>query len=99
MTERLNGVRKLPDSNDLLGLKPGDNVMVHLDYGKTPMMFDKRRRQFDETGVFIKYLNGNCVIQMTRRDVPAFENPIEVPIFFVERLPDMDRIIHDTFNL
>jgi len=97
MTKKPNRVKKQQIRNNLWRLRPGDKVMVHLDYGKPSMKFDKRRRQFDETGIFIRYANGNCLIQMTRTDV--FSKLIEVPIFFVEPLPNMDKPIHDTFNI
>jgi len=95
MTEKLNRAKNEQRLGGLLSLKRGDRVMVHLDHGKTAMSFDKRRRQFDETGVFIRYVNGNCLVQMDRT---VFRTPIEVPIFFVARLPDMRRMIRDTFN-
>jgi len=97
MTDKLNQVKKQQISNGLWKLRPGDKVMVHLDYGNSSMKFDKRRRQFDETVIFIRYVNGNCLIRMTETNV--FSKPIEVPIFFVELLSNMDKQVHDTFNI
>jgi len=95
MTEKLNCVKNQQRLGGLLSLKRGDRVMVHLDYGKTSMTFDKQRRQFDETGTFVEYRGGNCVIQMDR---DVFTKVVEVPIFFVSLVPTMARLVHDTFN-
>ena len=75
-TEELNDAKLKQYQHGLFNYKPGDRIRIHLEYSKTNQLFDKRRRQFDREGTFIRYINGNCLIQLDNG------HNIEVPIYF-----------------
>ena len=75
-TEELNDAKLKQYQHGLFNYKPGDRIRIHLEYSKTNQLFDKRRRQFDREGTFIRYINGNCLIQLDNNQT------IEVPIYF-----------------
>jgi predicted ester cyclase len=87
MTQELNDVRKKQFKHNLLSLKEGDRVICHLNFAKTSAAFEKRRRNFEHTGTFKVYKNGNCLIKF---DIPiGNDNPnklVEIPIYFVKKL-------------
>ncbi len=82
MTEELNKTKRRQRNNGLHAFKPGDRVMVHLDGGKTNLKFEKRRRVFDRLAQFVKYSNGNAIVQL--EGAPG-QGLIEVPIFCVAK--------------
>jgi hypothetical protein len=81
MTERLNDVKRKQYEEGFFDYKPGDKLRIHLEYAKTNKKFDKRRRQFDRKGEFIRYVNGNVLIKL---DGGRIE---EVPIYYTGSLP------------
>ncbi|KAA6356807.1 MAG: hypothetical protein EZS28_047666, partial [Streblomastix strix] len=44
---------------NLLNFKSGNILMIHADYARLPIRFQKQRRQFNELATFISYKNGN----------------------------------------
>ncbi|KAA6392918.1 MAG: hypothetical protein EZS28_011552 [Streblomastix strix] len=48
----------------LFDFKSGNILMVHVDYSRTGIRFQKQRRQFNELATFITYKNGNVVCQL-----------------------------------
>jgi hypothetical protein len=75
----LNGVRKLQREAGLFGYEVGDRLMLHLDYSKTSDRFAKRRRAFDRTGTFVRYVGGNVVVRLDKCG-----RVVEVPIFYTK---------------
>ena len=72
----------------LLNYKPGDKLRLHLEYAKTNESFTKRRRQFDRTGTFIEYINGNCKVKLDKPLVSSTGAKIfvvEVPVYYTLR--------------
>ncbi len=60
-------LRRIQDKQRMKGLlsyKPGNIIMIHLDFGKTEKRFEKQRRNFNELAVFVKYENGNVVCKL-----------------------------------
>ncbi|MFI3215131.1 MAG: hypothetical protein R3Y24_17640 [Eubacteriales bacterium] len=83
-TEVLNDAKFRQTIDGLHSFIPGDRVMVHLDFGKTNLIFEKRRRVFDRTATFVKYENGNGCVEL---DEPIHNwQIIEVPIFYISKL-------------
>ena len=51
---------------ELFDYKPGNILLVHLDFSKTPMKFMKKRRNFNALAEFIEYQHGNVVARVLR---------------------------------
>ncbi|KAA6378566.1 MAG: hypothetical protein EZS28_025909, partial [Streblomastix strix] len=49
---------------NLLNFKNGNILMIHADYVRTNIRFQKQRRQFNELATFITYKNGNVVCKL-----------------------------------
>ena len=84
MTELNNQVRTQQMENGLHSFKPGMRVRVHLDYKMTSEIYRKRRMNFDRTGTFLRYQNGNGVVKLDESIVGKTE--VELPIYFITRL-------------
>ena len=65
--------------------KPGNILLIHLDRGKTNRSMEKRRRNFEDIGEFIKYEHGNVMCRhITGR--AGDKNIITVPIFYTKKI-------------
>ncbi|KAI5502235.1 hypothetical protein TVAGG3_0883760 [Trichomonas vaginalis G3] len=71
--ERLNDVKREQINSGLMNFKQGDKVLIHLDYGKTDKSMTKRRRRFDTIAEFVRYINGNALVEVDNK-------LIEIPI-------------------
>jgi len=93
-TAELSLARRKQFTTGILSYKPGDRLVVHLDYSKTTNKFIKRRRTFDRTATFIKYVNGNAMVKLD--DSIDGKYNIEVPVYFTKRLEqgkDLNRML------
>ncbi|KAA6394595.1 MAG: hypothetical protein EZS28_009878 [Streblomastix strix] len=52
---------------NLLNFKSGNILMIHADFSRLPIRFQKQRRQFNELATFINYKNGNVVLMISIR--------------------------------
>ncbi|KAI5482629.1 hypothetical protein TVAGG3_1082410 [Trichomonas vaginalis G3] len=77
--ERLNDVKREQINSGLMNFKQGDKVLIHLDYGKTDKSMKKRRRRFDTIAEFVRYINGNALVEVDNK-------LIEIPIYFITPL-------------
>ncbi|KAI5553198.1 integrase core domain containing protein family [Trichomonas vaginalis G3] len=77
--ERLNDVKREQINSGLMNFKQGDKVLIHLDYGKTDKSMTKRRRRFDTIAEFVRYINGNALVEVDNK-------LIEIPIYFITPL-------------
>ncbi|KAI5484290.1 hypothetical protein TVAGG3_0909180 [Trichomonas vaginalis G3] len=77
--ERLNDVKREQINSGLMNFKQGDKVLIHLDYGKTDKSMTKRRRRFDTMAEFVRYINGNALVEVNNK-------LIEIPIYFITPL-------------
>ena len=77
--ERLNYVKREQINSGLMNFKQGDKVLIHLDYGKTDKSMTKRRRRFDTIAEFVRYINGNVLVEVDNK-------LIEIPIYFITPL-------------
>ncbi|KAI5511745.1 hypothetical protein TVAGG3_0483640 [Trichomonas vaginalis G3] len=77
--ERLNDVKREQINSGLMNFKQGDKVLIHLDYGKTNKLMTKRRRRFDTIAEFVRYINGNALVEVG-------DKLIEIPIYFITPL-------------
>ncbi|KAI5500731.1 integrase core domain containing protein family, partial [Trichomonas vaginalis G3] len=65
--ERLNDVKREQINSGLMNFKQGDKVLIHLDYGKTDKSMTKRRRRFDTIAEFVRYINGNALVEVDNK--------------------------------
>ncbi|KAI5526552.1 hypothetical protein TVAGG3_0281130 [Trichomonas vaginalis G3] len=77
--ERLNDVKREQINSGLMNFKQGNKVLIHLDYGKTDKLMTKRRRRFDTIAEFVRYINGNALVEVNNK-------LIEIPIYFITPL-------------
>ncbi|KAI5482514.1 hypothetical protein TVAGG3_1083890 [Trichomonas vaginalis G3] len=77
--ERLNDVKREQINSGFMNFKQGDKVLIHLDYGKTDKSMTKRRRRFDTIAEFVRYINGNVLVEVDNK-------LIEIPIYFITPL-------------
>ncbi|KAI5547604.1 hypothetical protein TVAGG3_0156800 [Trichomonas vaginalis G3] len=77
--ERLNDVKHEQINSGLMNFKQGNKVLIHLDYGKTNKSMTKRRRRFDTIAEFVRYINGNALVEVDNK-------LIEIPIYFITPL-------------
>ena len=87
--ERLGDAKKKQKDAGLFNYKPGDRLLIHLDYGKLNPLTTRefrRRRNFDRFAKFVRYQNGNCLVQLEKPikvDKTVFE-VVEIPIYFTK---------------
>ncbi|KAI5482341.1 hypothetical protein TVAGG3_0240630 [Trichomonas vaginalis G3] len=77
--EKLNDVKREQINSGLMNFKQGNKVLIHLDYGKTDKSMTKRRRRFDTIAEFVRYINGNALVEVDKK-------LIEIPIYFITPL-------------
>ncbi|KAI5531115.1 hypothetical protein TVAGG3_0348490 [Trichomonas vaginalis G3] len=77
--EKLNDVKREQINSGLMNFKQGNKVLIHLDYGKTNKSMTKRRRRFDTIAEFVRYINGNALVEVDNK-------LIEIPIYFITPL-------------
>lgn len=82
--------------------KRGNILLLHLDRGKTNRSMEKRRRNFEDIGEFIKYEHGNVKCRhITKRDKD--KNIITVPIFYTKKIANdystLDEKYKKLFNI
>ncbi|KAA6368102.1 MAG: hypothetical protein EZS28_036371 [Streblomastix strix] len=65
---------------NLLNFKSGNILMIHADYARLPIRFQKQRRQFNELATFINYKNGNVVCKLLNSYDKI--SVIELPIYY-----------------
>ncbi|KAA6356852.1 MAG: hypothetical protein EZS28_047621 [Streblomastix strix] len=78
--KELADVKELQNKDNLLDLKKGNIITIHLDLKKTAHAFEKQRRQFNEIATFIRYEHGNVVCELLKpyQDIKI----VEVPIYY-----------------
>jgi hypothetical protein len=77
-------VKEMQKSNGLLDYQYDDILLVSIDLMKSKNKFAKRRRCFNELGVFQQYLNGNVVVHLLDADLSTIEILVQVPIYFTK---------------
>ena len=80
--QQTNKLREIINEQKASGLhnyKPGNVLMIHIDFSKTDMMFEKRRRNFNELAIFISYRGGNVVCELLQpfHKIRSVEIPIQ----------------------
>jgi hypothetical protein len=64
--QRLNDLKKLQSEEHLLDYRKGNILMIHLDYNRTPLRFNKNRRTFNHLAEFIEYEHGNAKVRLLK---------------------------------
>jgi hypothetical protein len=62
--EQLEKVKQEQDIQGLFNYKPGNVLLVHLDYSRTPYSFTKSRRTFNAIAQFLNYEHGNVRVKI-----------------------------------
>ncbi|KAA6369210.1 MAG: hypothetical protein EZS28_035263, partial [Streblomastix strix] len=64
---------------NLLNFKSGNILMIHADFSRLPIRFQKQRRQFNELATFTTYKNGNVVCKLLNSyDKITMEDQIQI---------------------
>jgi hypothetical protein len=56
---KLEKINQMQEKNNLKDYKPGNILLIHLDFSKTASRFIKKRRTFNKLARFISYDFGN----------------------------------------
>ena len=91
MDRKLRDVQKRLHDYGYDKYKKGNILIMHVPKQKTSLAMKKRRRNFDELGMFIKYDKGSVMVKwLTNKNQAA---PIRVPIFYTKKIANsMDKI-------
>jgi hypothetical protein len=84
---RLDEVKVLQFTEGLLFYRPGDILLIHVDFKKTDQKLAKTRRTFNHLATFLGYDHGNIVckvIYKTTLKSRIFENTITIPIYYTK---------------
>ncbi|KAA6360555.1 MAG: hypothetical protein EZS28_043918, partial [Streblomastix strix] len=90
---------------NLLNFKSGNILMIHADYARLPIRFQKQRRKFNELATFITYKNGNVEMQaisetkqirkkQSKKPVPQLVETQSSPIDEVLHAPLIDQAVN-----
>jgi hypothetical protein len=73
-------------SNNITNYKQGNVLMIHLPPGKTPLIFKKIRRNFNELAIFNDYRHGNVRVYLLNNETSRLlgHELIEVPIYYTQ---------------
>jgi hypothetical protein len=63
----------------LQGYKPGNILLVHLEFGRTPEKFEKPRRYWNRVAEFIGYHHGNVMIRLL-----STGKTVVIPIYYTK---------------
>jgi hypothetical protein len=74
--ERVQDIKR--NQEPYLHYKPGNVLFLHLDESKTEHRFAKKRRYWNNIGVFVRYIHGNVLVRLLRGPI------VEVPIYFTK---------------
>ena len=81
--------------------KKGNVLLLHLDTGKTNRNMQKKRRNFQDVGLFVKYVKGNVCCQLLTGTTN--DKNITVPIFYTKKIANsydkLEEKYKDYFNL
>ena len=80
----------------LFNYRVGNILLIHLDLSRTPMVFQKKRRNFDHIGEFKRYMNGNVVVKLMNSQLP--KNIIEVPIYYTKKIAESYDKLDDEYK-
>jgi hypothetical protein len=84
---RLDEVKVLQFTEGLLFYRPGDILLIHVDFKKTAQKLAKTRKTFNHLATFLGYDHKNIVYQViykTSLKSRIFENPITIPIYYTK---------------
>ena len=82
-TMELKDVLQQQRMKGLLSYRPGNILLAHIDYGKTQMKHDKRRRVFNELVEFICYERGNVKCKLLNPKIKSFQITT-VPVMYTK---------------
>ena len=98
MDRKLRDVQKLLAKNGYAEYKPGNILLMHVDKNKTDLRMAKKRRNFDELGEFICYINGGVQVKWLTKPVNSNMNEIRVPIFYTKKIAESVKTLPDKYR-
>ena len=98
MDRKLRDVQKLLAQNGYAGYKPGNILLMHVDKNKTDLRMAKKRRNFDELGEFICYINGGVQVKWITKPVNSTMDVITVPIFYTKKIAESAKTLPDKYR-
>ncbi|KAA6383189.1 MAG: hypothetical protein EZS28_021285 [Streblomastix strix] len=91
--KKLREVKQDQQDQGFTKYKPGNILMIHVDYLRTMHRYMKQRRNFNELAKFIKYDNGNveCLLLKPFTDLDRITVPIYYTKFVCENEQQLDQ--------
>jgi hypothetical protein len=77
--------------------KPGNILLIHLDFSKTSNRFSKKRKKFNKLAKFIAYEFGNvkCFVYNIEKHI---QNPITIPIYYTKYIAENEKSIPEKYR-
>jgi hypothetical protein len=93
---KLETINKKQDKLGLRDYKPGNILLIHLDFSKTSSRFTKKRRNFNKLARFISYEfgNGKCNVFNIEKHI----NPITIPIYYTKYIAENEDSIPENYK-
>jgi hypothetical protein len=94
---KLELINQKQDKLGLKDYKPGNILLIHLDFSKTANRFTKKRRNFNKLARFISYEFGNvkCFVYNVEKQI---KNPITIPIYYTKYVAENEESIPKNYN-
>jgi hypothetical protein len=89
----LENINERQKEAGLRDYKPGNILLIHLDFTKTGSKFTKKRRIFNKLAKFISYDFGNVKCEVYNVIEEHIKNPITIPIFYTKYVAENERSI------
>jgi hypothetical protein len=90
---RLENINEKQEEAGLRDYKPGNILLIHLDFAKTGSKFTKKRRVFNKFVKFIFYDFGNVKCEVYNIIEDHIKNLIIIPIFYTKYIAESERSI------
>jgi hypothetical protein len=99
---RLDKVKELLHNEGFFNYKPGNVLLIHLDFSKTDDKMRKKRRAFNRLAEFDHYVNGNVrcsLLEWYGGKIKVFKRTsIDIPIYYTRFLVDHVSLIPEKYK-
>ena len=95
---KLEQINEMQEKANLRDYKPGNILLVHLDFAKTKSRFSKKRRVFNKLAEFISYDFGNVKCNVFNVTDKYVKNPVTLPIYYTKYLAENEKSIPQRYR-
>ena len=95
---KLEKINQMQEESNLKDYKPGNILLIHLDFAKTASIFVKKRRTFNKLAKFISYDFGNVKCYVYNVIEQHIKNLVTIPIYYTKYLAENERSIPQKYK-